>query len=439
MSRILSAFPYYGGKAALAPIICEMLDYRHTDVYIEPFGGGARVLLNKPRHHVELYNDASVGLCAFMRCMSDPQKAQEVINCLSHTEYTPETFYAAVRLRNLEEDDYFEEIKRQFKQCLGELSKRHPDAEPWIKQLRRNLNQCREQMDFTPLDDLVQKGGLSEQEITILRQFQTDVEKFLQIFQPIYRETVRLSGSRIAAEVTEAYLEKLAAEIKKADATTNKKARIQKRIQAIEQGAPSKYDATQMQKAYGRELYLSAYANAGNNHEVQVADDVSLAAATWIVYTMSRDGMGEVFTAQRFQSQEQYLTRVRKLYDVAERMLGVQVTQVGALPFLMNTDRLNDEAVCFYLDPSYLAPEDDTKNLGKTYKLSWGREDHELFLKTIQKAHAKIVVSNYDNDLYNQYLISNGEVTWKKYEFETTTSVGGVAGNVRKEIIWKNF
>ena len=130
MSRkVLSAFPYYGGKAALAPVICDMLDYSHANIFIEPFGGGARVLLNKPRHPVEIYNDASAGLCAFMRCMSDPQTAREVIRRLYDTEYTPETFYAAVRLRNLEEDDYFEEVKRQFKQYLSELNKLHPDAE----------------------------------------------------------------------------------------------------------------------------------------------------------------------------------------------------------------------------------------------------------------------------------------------------------------------
>ena len=102
-NQTLSAFPYYGGKAALAPVICDMLDYANTEVFIEPFGGGARVLLNKPRHPVEIYNDASAGLCAFMRCMGDPQKAQEVIYRLYDTDYTPETFYAAVKLRNEEE------------------------------------------------------------------------------------------------------------------------------------------------------------------------------------------------------------------------------------------------------------------------------------------------------------------------------------------------
>jgi DNA adenine methylase len=51
----LSAFPYVGGKTILAEWIIDQLP-THT-VYVEPFGGSASVLLNKPRSNVEVYND----------------------------------------------------------------------------------------------------------------------------------------------------------------------------------------------------------------------------------------------------------------------------------------------------------------------------------------------------------------------------------------------
>ena len=51
----LSAFPYVGGKTILAEWIIDQLP-SHT-VYVEPFGGSASVLLNKPRSNVEVYND----------------------------------------------------------------------------------------------------------------------------------------------------------------------------------------------------------------------------------------------------------------------------------------------------------------------------------------------------------------------------------------------
>lgn len=54
-------FPYFGGKAPVAPLVWEALgDVRH---YIEPFCGSCAVLLNRPGHdparHVETVNDKS--------------------------------------------------------------------------------------------------------------------------------------------------------------------------------------------------------------------------------------------------------------------------------------------------------------------------------------------------------------------------------------------
>ena len=80
------------------------------------------------------------------------------------------------------------------------------------------------------------------------------------------------------------------------------------------------------------------------------------------------------------------------------------------------------------------------KNLGKSYVASFERKQHEDFLKfvTDERVQAKIMISNYDNKLYNEYLTEkNG---WKKMKFETITTVGGKKkGNKRTEVLWYNY
>ena len=88
-----------------------------------------------------------------------------------------------------------------------------------------------------------------------------------------------------------------------------------------------------------------------------------------------------------------------------------------------------------YLDPSYLDPEEE-KNLGEVYHTSYNYQMHEQLLREITSidTQAKILISNYDVPLYNQYLCN-----WQRIEYETYTSVGSRKGNRRLEVLWKNY
>lgn len=87
---------YPGGKWRIAPWIISYFP-RHR-AYVEPFGGGASVLLRKKRSYLEVYNDRSGDVVNVFRVMRDPDKAERLRYLLIHTPYSRVEF-------NLAQDD----------------------------------------------------------------------------------------------------------------------------------------------------------------------------------------------------------------------------------------------------------------------------------------------------------------------------------------------
>ena len=107
MPKKLNAFPYYGGKFYLLNWILPRLpECRH---YVEPFGGGANILLNRDPSHVETYNDLDIDVVNFFRVLrTDPN------NLIQQIIMTPHSRLEFARALSPERSDSMLERARKF-------------------------------------------------------------------------------------------------------------------------------------------------------------------------------------------------------------------------------------------------------------------------------------------------------------------------------------
>ena len=401
--EIRSIIGYYGGKHRMSHYIAERLDYANCDTYFEMFGGGARVLLNKPRHEHEMYLDYSACLTALMGVISNEYKADEFIHRVYETDYSREEFERAKAIVDFVESDPLSYYSNAMRDALKSL---------FIKYDMLSENATKRDIDKILKDESsigVLRGNIEKETLNVKDEIYSGLIELLELYQYM-EDDFRLNGSL-------------------------------KRNQD--------YDVH------------------------QTFTDMEIAVATYVVYTQSRDNMGKYWSGSKFKSNEAYRKHIEKLYDCAERMKNVNVYQLDASIFyrkLYSGDKktmnewLMSPKLMIYADPSYISPVEESKllegidiakaswlskeiiknnkgknpkNLGGIYAMSFNYIQQEYFVRSIQNAKCKIMVSNYDLELYNKYL--NEDTGWKKLYFETSTSVGNKAGNKRVECLWYNY
>jgi DNA adenine methylase len=112
-----------------------------------------------------------------------------------------------------------------------------------------------------------------------------------------------------------------------------------------------------------------------------------LAVACFVVYTQSRDNIGEKWGGDtRFRDDEGYLSTIDRLHDVADRVREIEVVHGDAL--LLLETKLNRADVVAYLDPPYLkegGAERGRKTPGSFYRYSFAYEQHRELLCRIRE------------------------------------------------------
>ena len=111
------------------------------------------------------------------------------------------------------------------------------------------------------------------------------------------------------------------------------------------------------------------------------------------------------------------------IIEIAERLRKVQIECRPALEVI---SRFDNPDVFMYLDPPYLL---GTRR-GKQYRHEMTDEDHEELLKIILQSKAKIMISGYESEMYNEYL-----QRWHKERFASCAE----GGRARQEVVWMNY
>lgn len=443
----LSIAPYFGGKGRMAHFIADRLNYDDSDIFVTPFGGMCRVLLNKPRHKIECYNDYGAGVTALMRILSDPVRSVEFIHRLEdETVYSEEEFNKQKAIYDWSEGYLDDIIKKQLKRMLTEED-----------DLGSYIASSVSADDF--LDEMINHSfyGKELSDRRVFKKIYTRLAERLKIDSTFAEEFKRLYH-----DWEEIY------ELRE------------------NQGVLKRAGDMGVKAISNMDLSIATYTTA----IPKVITDMDLAIATYVVFQQSRDGIGKAWSAEKFKTNDQYRRQIAKLFDCAERLEGVEVFQIDAMVFFRNmmfvdpdlplgevpeqfqilNEWINNPRVMMYCDPSYISVDDEEKmldgidvenvdcvweaiqkhhkekakkkgrlprNLGKVYAMSFNYDDQEKFLRCIQKAKCRILVSNYDLQLYNKYL--NEDTGWHREEFHTTTGVGSKKDNKRVEVIWYNY
>lgn len=111
------------------------------------------------------------------------------------------------------------------------------------------------------------------------------------------------------------------------------------------------------------------------------------------------------------------------IIETAERLRCVQIENRPATEVIK---RFNYPDVFMYIDPPYLL----STRTGKQYKHEMSEEEHKNLLDILKASRAKIMLSGYESDIYNEALKG-----WHKEYFTSNTGYSSSS----TEVVWMNY
>lgn len=178
-----------------------------------------------------------------------------------------------------------------------------------------------------------------------------------------------------------------------------------------------------------------------------ILDDpsVDLAVSFFVQCRMSHAGRCEAFTpltkrrTRRGMNAEvsAWLGCIDGLADVHARLLRMAIRSDDALAVIAQED---SEETLFYLDPPYLAVDEDgtkIRTVAEVYEHEYGLEDHVKLLASLAGLKGKFMLSGYPSKLYDRHARRHG---WHCHTKEIDNkAAGGKKKRKMLECVWVNF
>lgn len=178
---------------------------------------------------------------------------------------------------------------------------------------------------------------------------------------------------------------------------------------------------------YSREEYKQSYDREG-------CEDLERARRFIIRCNMARAGMQRYSSSWRHagpvrgSKEKQVITRLwnklpAEILEAAERLKDAEIENTDAIELIK---KYNHPDCLIYADPPYLLSTRKQRYYNVEMETE---EEHEVLLKILLKHSGSIVLSGYDSEIYNDYLVG-----WTRYEFKTNAETG----KERIEVVWVN-
>ena len=183
-----------------------------------------------------------------------------------------------------------------------------------------------------------------------------------------------------------------------------------------------------------REIYLIPYSRQvyDASYTVEPKDDFERAVMFYIRLNMGHgfrttgEKVGwknDIQGRERAYAARDWCNLPDKIMQAAERLREVQIENRPAVDL---AKRFNYKNILIYADPPYVL---GTRH-GKQYRCEMDDDDHEELLDTLLKHSGPVILSGYENELYNCKL--------KDWYRKETTCYSQVASK-KREVLWMNY